>query len=125
MFLGKGGLQEDCIHLLGLLAVWEGHEDERKGTGLSKRDVPIGRNADKGWGRIFMNHQFLPAGTYRDLSRRPRVKIDRLDLGYVNAQVAVDSGAANAEKEAQIPGRPTRAYAGSDVRTFNKMLVHH
>ena len=45
--------------------------------------------------------------TYRDLLRRPGVEIDGLDFGYVDPQVAVDSGASDAQKQAQVPRCPS------------------
>lgn len=40
---------------------------------------------------------------YLDLLRRPLVQVDRLDSGYVDPQVAVDSSTADADEDAQVP----------------------
>lgn len=45
-----------------------------------------------------------------DLLLRPLVQIDGLDLGDVDPQVSMDAGAADADEDAQIPGRPSRTW---------------
>jgi hypothetical protein len=52
----------------------------------------------------FRQSRFL---THRHLNRRPRIQIDRLDLWDVDAQVAVDPGALDAQEKAKVPRRPT------------------
>lgn len=56
-----------------------------------------------------------------DLLLRPLVQIDRLDLGDVDPQVSVDAGTADADEDAQIPGRPSwtwRREEGSIYKCF-------
>lgn len=43
------------------------------------------------------------------LLRCPAVQVDRLHPANVDAQIAVDAGTADAQKHAQIPGRPARS----------------
>ena len=39
----------------------------------------------------------------------PRGEVDTLDLADVDAEVAMDAGAANAQEKAKVPGCPSRA----------------
>lgn len=42
-----------------------------------------------------------------DLLLCPLVQIDRLNLGYVDPQVSMDTSTADTDEDAQIPGRPS------------------
>ena len=44
---------------------------------------------------------------YRDLVRCPRVKIDGLDPGDVDAEISVDAGTADAHEHPEVPACPT------------------
>lgn len=57
------------------------------------------------------------AETYLDLFRGPLVQVDRLDSGYVNSQVPVDAGAADADEDSQVPGRPPRTCGRTGAHT--------
>jgi hypothetical protein len=54
--------------------------------------------------------------TYSDLVRGPRVEVDRLDFGNVDAEIPVDPGAADAHEDAQVPRRPSWTWKAMDPR---------
>jgi len=68
----------------------------------------------KSFGHIGLEHGASAAVAhlfYRShLFRRPSIQVHRFDFGDVDAQISVDSRAANAEEDAKIPRSPSRTF---------------
>lgn len=60
----------------------------------------------------------LRASAHLDLLGRPLVQVDRLHPGDVDSQVAVDSGAADAHEDAEVPRGPAGTCQRANTQLF-------
>jgi hypothetical protein len=59
---------------------------------------------------VFVGASIAPAQDALQLLVCPRVEVDRLDFADVGAHAAVDSGATDADEDAEVPAGPSRVW---------------